>query len=151
MIILYTKLVTMATEVKRKQLCKNDYITVKFRLWESRERKQKVKKCPRSVDGWVETPKTEALALENKLRSGDTWGGACLLRCQCWTGSRHISERDGMEGGGTRRHVPGTKSTSLRRQGPWAHFMRRCSMFLCSNPSCPQKLGEACQNSGPFL
>ena len=32
MIILYTKLVTMATEVKGKQLCKNDYITVKFRL-----------------------------------------------------------------------------------------------------------------------
>ena len=52
---------------------------------------------------------------------------------------------------GTRRHVPGTNSTSLRRQGPWAHFMRGCSMFSCRNPSCPQKLGEACQNSGPFL
>lgn len=24
-------------------------------------------------------------------------------------------------------------------------------MFSCRNPGCPQKLGEACQNSGPFL
>lgn len=51
-----------------------------------------------------------------------------MLRCQCWTGGRHISERDGMEGGGTWQHVPGTKSTSLHRQGPWAYFMRSCSI-----------------------
>lgn len=51
-----------------------------------------------------------------------------MLRCQCWTGSRHISERDGMEGGGTWQHVPGTKSTSLHRQGPWAYFLEKLQL-----------------------
>lgn len=51
-IILYTKLGAMATEVKRKQVCKTDYNVSPG--YENPGKKVKSKKCPTVVSGWVD-------------------------------------------------------------------------------------------------
>lgn len=43
---------------------------------------------------------------------------------------------------GTQRLVPGTKSTSLHRQGPWAYFMRSCSMCFHAGIQAAHKKQE---------
>lgn len=134
MIIWYTKLGTMATEVKRKQVCKTDY-----NVSPGYENPGKEKSA---LSEWVGQmgPRTEGLALGSELSSEAT-GGGCLLRGKHWTGRsilriRHsIREHDRMENWGTQLLVSQTKKYFFAQ----AYFMRSPSTFSQGILSCPLK------------
>ena len=100
MITSYTKLGTMATEVKKTSL--QNRLQCKSRLPESRERKNAV-----SVSGWGRWGSgLESLLWGSELSLGDATGGGCIVRGKHRRGSsilriRHSThEQDRMENWG---------------------------------------------------
>lgn len=92
MMILYTKLGTMATEGKRKQVCKTDDTVNPG--YENPGKEIRVKKSPKVEGGWGRwDPGLKSLLWASELSSGDATGGGCLLRGKHWTGSSILTIR----------------------------------------------------------
>lgn len=135
-ITLHTKLVTRATEVKRKQACKTDY-TVKSKVMRTQRKKRRVNKCP----GGVGDPRAHSGG--NELSSGDATGGAVCSEesagqeeagSESDPASGSMTEWKTREGGylsGRQEDLPAwSRAVGSFHQKPHTVFSHR-------NPSCP--------------